>query len=354
LTNKYLTLFHGSHSVAIFTAMIFSAKLSSSVLRIGGVVGATLAVIVSLLAFPSWLPVMILVWILCGQVLAVRGGPGWIPLATCCVVLLIKRPGWPLSLTLLTTTMLSVAVWRIWFVRSGAGEKTAVDERPVTAGRIREWAVAVVLGAAWTWFAIDWSGVARRPTTTLDPIRPVVCLGDSLTSFGYPQVLADQLSVPVVDLGVAGITSQQGVAKIDEILAAKPQAVVIELGGHDFMKGKSRRETATNLVRLIEASRSVGAVVILMEIPRGFITDGYSGLERQLAQEYQVELIADTPIRHLVLWSPFAPPGMWFPSSMHLSNDGLHPNDQGNQELAEQVALALQRVYGPEVLRNGN
>ncbi len=80
-----------------------------------------------------------------------------------------------------------------------------------------------------------------------------------------------------------------------------------------------------------------------------FITDPFAALERQMAREKGLELIPDTAIRRLVLWSPYAPPGMWLRPESHLSDDGLHPNPRGNRMLAGYVAGALTRIYGPGV-----
>ena len=105
-----------------------------------------------------------------------------------------------------------------------------------------------------------------------------------------------------------------------QLKVAKPQAVIIELGGPDYLKGHSRAATADNLKKIIDACQSVGADVVLMELPRGFITDPFCGLERELARQYDLELIADTSIRNLVLWSAYSPPGMWCNAATHLSD----------------------------------
>jgi lysophospholipase L1-like esterase len=157
-----------------------------------------------------------------------------------------------------------------------------------------------------------------------------------------------QLSVPVVDLSQAGITSTEALRRLPELSGANPQAVVIELGGHDFLRGRSRAEARANLQRFVEATLAAGATPILMEIPRGFIVDPYAGVERDLAREYDLELISDTPIRELVLWSPHAPPGLWT-GGPYLSQDGLHPNARGNEHLAKTALDALQRVFGPDI-----
>jgi lysophospholipase L1-like esterase len=158
--------------------------------------------------------------------------------------------------------------------------------------------------------------------------------------------------VPVINLGRAGISTVDGLKLLPAMIAARPQAVIIELGGHDFLKGYPREAAKENLQRIIRTAREAGAEPILIEVPRGFIIDPYAGLERELAHEENLELISDGVIRKLVLWSPYAPPGMWT-GGPYLSDDGLHPNAAGNDELARAAARALRRVFGEEILRAG-
>jgi lysophospholipase L1-like esterase len=222
------------------------------------------------------------------------------------------------------------------------------------------WIGEPALWITWAVMAVDWHAASHcsRPVTP-DPTRPVVCLGDSLTAGvsphgGYPEDLGKLITLPVVNLGQDGITSADVLQKLPALAAAKPQGVVVELGGHDFLKGCSRASTKANLTRIIEAFRKQRAEVVLMEIPRGLISDPYAGLERELAREYDLELVSDTPIRKLVLWSPYAPPGRWVDRHRHLSDDGLHANARGNEVLARYVADALARLFGPEILASPN
>jgi lysophospholipase L1-like esterase len=76
--------------------------------------------------------------------------------------------------------------------------------------------------------------------------------------------------------------------------------------------------------------------------------DPYGGLERELAREYDLELIHDGVIRQLVIFSPFTPLGK---SGRVLSDDGLHPNAAGNAFLADRVQAVLTRVYGGSLQR---
>jgi len=137
--------------------------------------------------------------------------------------------------------------------------------------------------------------------------------------------------------------------RLPKIAEVNPQVVVIELGGHDFLQGRSRAATKENLERLIVAYREMGAEVVLVEIPRGFMTDPYAGVERELAHEYDVQVVPDSAIRQLVLWSPISPPGMWIAES-HLSDDGIRTNARGSRFLARYVADALVRLYATQIL----
>jgi len=69
----------------------------------------------------------------------------------------------------------------------------------------------------------------------------------------------------------------------------------------------------------------------------------------QSAYEHDVELVADTWLRQIVLMSPIAPPGMWLPKSVQLSDDGIHSNHRGSGRIAACVTDALRRIYGDQI-----
>jgi lysophospholipase L1-like esterase len=290
---------------------------------------------------------MIAFWLLWATLGLVRARGGFLPLAVCAAIVLVKRAPWTPGLGLLAGVALT-ALGATWLAGKSEDRRAA---RPIV------WLGIAAVWLAWFVMATDWYASAHGSRRlTLVPGRPVVCLGNSMTSMGppqggYPEVLAKLVSIPVVNLGQPGITTQQALALLPRLEDADPQVVVLELGGNDFVQGRSRAAVKENLESLIQACLEKGAEVVLVEIPRGYISDPYWGLERELARDYALELVPDTAIRRLLLSSPTMPPGQWTRGPYLTQEDGLHPNARGNQILAEYVAAALERIYGPAIRR---
>jgi len=311
------------------------------------------AIVVSLLTFPAAIPWMVAGWLAWHTVQVLRGRTGAAPMAVCGVLLIVKRAPWSWSLCALAIAAALAVGYSWWSLRRRRPEPAEAAK----GGRRRAvaWGVLLLLWLSWGFFAWDWresAGGSHRAQLVFD--RPVVCLGDSLTAAGYPALLAEKLSVPVADLSAEGNTTKDAIRQLPQLRKLRPQVVVVEIGGNDYVQGASKEETRENLQRIIAACREVGAEVVLVEIPRGFITDPFGGLERDLARREDLQLVSDTTIRWFVLRSPFAPPGMWLGRQRHLSNDGLHPNTRGNEALAASVADALEQLYGPEILKTTN
>jgi len=289
-------------------------------------------IIASLLVFPAGIPWMILGWLILFAVQRGRGKPGWKSLDICVFLLLVRGLDWTPALILLGVLMAGCSVLEFKSLN-----------RPAAIA-------AAALAPAWIAMAWTWTGVGHAGRTpALDPARPIVCVGDSLSAGGFPRVLARRLSVPVVDKAQGGSQTPDGLRLLAEVLALKPQAVVLELGGNDYVMKKTRSATRANLETMIQAIRATGAEVVLFEVPRGFVYDSFWGIDRTLARQYDLELVHDGAIRQLVLFGPGSPLSSC--SGRQLSYDGLHPNDAGHVFLAGRVEAALRRLYGDAVLR---
>lgn len=314
-----------------------SGNLASSSLRILRTLAIGSVVALSLLAFPSVLPWMIAGWLAAYTLLAWKERPAWVPLAICLTVLIIRLvPRTPAMLGL------GVVLLVIIFMRFRNRQNPAALTR---------WAMPFIIVPWATWGVVVWEHqsiiTCNRPHfASFDDSDTIVCVGDSLTDgmrpdLGYPDALDKMLPNPVINEGFSGIATRQGLDLMPRVLKHNPKVVVIELGGHDFLKGHSRASTKANLVQMIDLSRENGAEVILMEIPRGFMFDPFASLEREIAYEKDVQLIADSWLREIILMSPIAPPGMWMSPSSRLSDDGIHSNPRGSHVIAQRVADAI-------------
>jgi len=284
---------------------------------------------------------MAFAWIVLALFSQIKDRAMWPWLVGCAAVTAVKRPGFAISVWAFVIVVLAVAAWDWW--RCRRTDRLSSQTKPIIS------AVLLLSAVGLMWIG-RWFDTNTSKSLVADG-RPIACLGDSLTDFGYPQELEKLISSPVADFGVNGITTDAGIEMIPNILAVDPQAIVIELGGHDYNgEKKTRQATRANLVILIEAFRSREVEVILVEIPRGFVSDPYDGLERELAAEYDLQLIDDSVIRSFIFNSPLLPPGMWLDPSLRYSEDGLHPNQLGNEYFASVVCRSLERVFGASVL----
>ena len=190
---------------------------------------------------------------------------------------------------------------------------------------------------------------AAMPETTRAPEdrRPVIAaFGDSLTegfgvdpSHSYPEQLQrelDRLGYPyrVVNLGVSGDTTTDGLARIDGVLALKPAFVVLEFGANDGLRGLPVARAKANLEKMIAACRQTGAQVILagITLPPNYGPEyirRFEAIYRDLAGQYQTPLIG------------FLLEGV-AGSASYMQRDGLHPNAAGYARVAANVMKALE------------
>ena len=313
------------------------------------------AFLISLFVFPEFMPAAFCFWMAVFSVRTYKRKSAWMFLLMVPILVAIKWPEFNWAVRILCAVCLFVALDHR--LDESVSKKDTLGKAHYTH--------LVVLWICWAfyfasfYFGASASNVAKIESnsasvanaitnTNANASGPVVCLGDSLTDYGYPDELRKLISLPIEDYGFDGYSSKDAVKLIPEIANLKPRIVVLEIGGHDYNNGYARAETRERMMKLIGSFKSVGANVILVEITRGFINDPYRGLERELARGFDLQLVPDTMIRRLVFWSPIVPPGMFVDEKMHNSNDGLHPNDNGNRMMAAYVADAIEKVAGPQ------
>lgn len=169
----------------------------------------------------------------------------------------------------------------------------------------------------------------------------IAVLGDSLTAgFGvakdeaFPALLQARLQregydYRVVNAGVSGDTSAGGLRRVDWILKAKPDLVVVALGGNDGLRGQSPAALRDNLESIITRLRGAGAQVLLagMRMPPNY------------GAEYTKEFAAVFPEvarRTGVAFMPFLLDGVAAQPRL-LQPDGIHPSAAGHQIIADRL-----------------
>jgi len=147
------------------------------------------------------------------------------------------------------------------------------------------------------------------PTIRAVDNRPaIVCFGDSLTagagldpSQSYPELLQKELDARgyryrVVNDGVSGDTTQDGLARLSMVLAEKPAVVVLEFGANDGLRGQPVAATEANLKQMIEGLQKGGAKVVLagMTLPPNYGAEyirKFEAVYKELAAQYRLPLI---------------------------------------------------------------
>ncbi|HJR74337.1 MAG TPA: arylesterase [Luteimonas sp.] len=209
-----------------------------------------------------------------------------------------------------------------------------------------QWAIgmaALVLALAWAPYAQ--AQAARAPAAA--PQKTVLVMGDSLSagyglaaSEGWVSLTADRIAGAkpgwrVVNASISGETTAGGAARIvDAVVRHKPAVVVIELGANDGLRGLPLRDMKRNLARMIGASQSVGAKVLLvgMRIPPNYgpeYTEGFERTYTDLAKLFDVALLP-------FLLQPVAAERASF------QNDNLHPVAAAQPKLRDHVWTALE------------
>jgi len=169
----------------------------------------------------------------------------------------------------------------------------------------------------------------------------IVALGDSLTSGrgvaadeAYPALLEVRLrregyEYRVVNAGVSGDTTAGGLRRVDWVLRADPEVVIVALGANDGLRGQSPRAMRANLDAIVARLAASGARVLLagMRLPPNY------GAE--FAREFQA-VFPDVARRAGIALMPFLLEGVAADPGLN-QPDGIHPNPAGHRVIAHRL-----------------
>jgi acyl-CoA thioesterase I len=165
--------------------------------------------------------------------------------------------------------------------------------------------------------------------------KTIVCFGDSLTAgYGaeegkdYPSVLGKRVNLPVINAGVSGDTTSDGLERLEnDVLAHNPRMVIITLGANDFLRHVPKAETLRNMERIIDRIQKRGAMVVWATVKTGFFSDEYAKDFKKLAQEKRILLVSD--VLKDIMFNP------------QYKSDQIHPNTTGYALMAERIYKAI-------------
>jgi acyl-CoA thioesterase-1 len=186
---------------------------------------------------------------------------------------------------------------------------------------------------------------AEAPSAKEDTRPVIAAFGDSLSAgFGvepgksYPDDLQRLLDAAgfhyhVMNMGVSGDTTTDGVERLPSVLALHPAIVILEFGGNDGLRGLPVTSTKMNLAEMIEALQKAHTKVLLagMTLPRNYGPEYIHSFEQiyvGLAKQYKVARI------------PFLLDGVGGNPEL-TQPDGIHPTAEGAQIVAQTVIKYL-------------
>jgi len=191
------------------------------------------------------------------------------------------------------------------------------------------WLVSLVLLSA---------GCDTKPK--LSPLQSesiILAFGASLThgtgaseDKSYPAVLSQRLGLKVINAGVPGEITGQGVVRLPGLLKQyKPDLVLISHGGNDILRNVDAGTTEQNLRQMIHDVRASGAEVVLIAIPKPSLFASAAPFYETLSEslEVPVELDIVTSLQ----------------KSPKYKSDTIHFNVEGYALMAEAIETLLEQ-----------
>lgn len=175
----------------------------------------------------------------------------------------------------------------------------------------------------------------------LPPETKILAFGDSITQGyrlnskdSYPSQLANFLHVEIINAGISGETSEQGIARLPQLIQEyQPKILLLCEGGNDVLQKKDLSKTKENLAKMITLAKENHIYVILVGVPQlGLINLETVPIYKELSEEFQIPL--DTSLEEIL-------------NDSDLKIDTIHPNKKGYEILSKNIAMIISQNYLP-------
>ena len=114
----------------------------------------------------------------------------------------------------------------------------------------------------------------NNASITLKNSAIILAFGDSITygyrvskDSSYPSQLEKKTGLHVINAGVSGEESSDGLLRLPELLKQKPDLVILCHGGNDILRKRSHVKLKKNLLKMINLIKASGAKVLLVGVP---------------------------------------------------------------------------------------
>ena len=182
-------------------------------------------------------------------------------------------------------------------------------------------------------FAFNKKETTIKPLTQQDTI---LAFGDSLTygynapaTQSYPAVLRKLIGLKIINAGILGETSEDGLKRLPELLETYSfKLMILCFGGNDIMQGISMATLKSNLKTMIQLAKEKNSEVLLISVPNLSLF-GLSPLElyEEVADEESVPLLSGMLADIL--------------SQPSLKSDQIHPNALGYKLMGKKIYESL-------------
>ncbi|MGN6309515.1 MAG: arylesterase [Xanthobacteraceae bacterium] len=217
------------------------------------------------------------------------------------------------------------------------------DWRAAVEGAVRMFvAMAVLMFAAGT-------AQAQTPTVGAKPLK-VVVLGDSLSAgYGLPAgaafparlqiaLRAKGIAVDIDNAGVSGDTSSGGLGRLDWSVPDGTDAVIVELGANDALRGIDPDVTRKALGEIVQRlqARHISVLLCGMLAPPNYGADyaaRFNAIYPDLAKQFGVSLY------------PFFLDGVAADAALNQA-DGMHPTAAGVDRIVERILPTVETFLG--------
>jgi acyl-CoA thioesterase-1 len=196
-------------------------------------------------------------------------------------------------------------------------------------------------------FAQDSTAPEAKPPNK--PVKMVV-LGDSLSAgLGLPapaafptrlqKALSDKgIAVEMVNAGVSGDTSSGGRDRLDWSVGEGTEAVIVELGANDALRGVDPAVTRSALSEILGRLKARGIAVLLcgMLAPPNYghdYADRFNAIYPELAKAFAVPLY------------PFFLNGVAVDAKLNQA-DGIHPTAEGVDIIVHNILPSVEALLG--------